>query len=134
VDRGDVIDLDGAVAGFVFTFGPGSAYDGANYRAFSARYGVDFYYLDRIVIADGFRRQGLAGRVYDEIERIAAPYSRLTLDVTTVPVNEASLAFHHRRGFVEVGTLVTGTPDGEPRTAALLAKELGGEQVGGEQG
>jgi predicted GNAT superfamily acetyltransferase len=103
-DRFDVLDVDGAFAGFVITFAPGAAYDSENYRWFAARH-ERFYYLDRIVLHEGFRRRGLGGQVYDEIERIAAPYTRLALEVNLVPRNDASLAFHAARGYREVGRL-----------------------------
>ncbi len=119
VDRGDVVDVDGEVAGFVFTFAPGSGYDSPNYQAFTQRYGPDFYYLDRIAIDTAFQRRGLASLVYDEIERVAAPYSRLTLEVNTVPLNEGSMAFHVSRGFVQVGTR-----GDDAKAVALLSKEL----------
>jgi uncharacterized protein len=32
-------------------------------------------------------------------------YGRMTLEVNLVPRNEASLAFHERRGYAEVGRL-----------------------------
>lgn len=120
VDRGDVVDVEGQVAGFVFTFAPGADYDSPNYREFSTRYDTAFYYLDRIAIDDGYRRRGLASLVYDEIERVATAYSRLTLEVNAVPPNEGSLAFHASRGFVQVGTLGDDT-----KAVALLSKELG---------
>ena len=107
-DRGDVLDVAGEVAGFVLTFAPGTDYDSANYRAFGELYGGDFYYLDRIVIGDRFRRRGLASVVYDELESVAAPYRRLTLEVNTVPPNEVSMAFHLNRGYVEVARLGDG--------------------------
>jgi uncharacterized protein len=104
-DRFDVVEEDGEPAGFVVTFGPGSPYDSANYRWFSERHRGDFYYLDRIVFADRFRRRGLGGFAYDELERVAARYGRMTLEVNLVPRNDASLAFHARRGYDEVGRL-----------------------------
>jgi uncharacterized protein len=103
-DRFDVVDVDGAFAGFVVTFAPGVAYDSENYRWFSARH-RSFYYLDRIVLHADFRRRGLGGFVYDEMERVAAPYRRLALEVNLEPRNDPSLAFHARRGYVEVGRL-----------------------------
>lgn len=103
-DRFDVIDVDGDFGGFVITFGPGSTYDSENYRWFGARH-HRFYYLDRIVLHEDFRRRGLGGFVYDEMERVAAPYRRLSLEVNLVPRNDASLAFHEARGYVEVGRL-----------------------------
>ena len=103
-DRFDVLDVDGAFAGFVITFAPGTAYDSDNYRWFATRH-ERFYYLDRIVLHEGFRRRGLGGQVYDELERVAAPYTRLALEVNLVPRNDASLAFHAARGYREVGRL-----------------------------
>lgn len=104
-DRFDVVEVDGAFAGFVITFAPGSAYDSENYRWFQARHGERFYYLDRFVLTADHRRRGLGGRVYDEVERTAAAYGRMTLEVNLVPRNDASLAFHARRGYAEVGQL-----------------------------
>ncbi len=118
-DRADVVDVDGAVAGFVMTFAPGTTYDSRHYVEFTRRYGSAFYYLDRVAIDTAFRRRGLASLVYDEIEGVAAPYSRLTLEVNAVPPNEASMAFHLARGFIEVGTL-----GDETKAVALLTKEL----------
>ncbi|MEZ5092773.1 GNAT family N-acetyltransferase [Nocardioides sp.] len=119
-DRADIVDADGIVAGFVLTFGPGTAYDSANYRAFTDRYGDEFYYLDRIAIATAHQRRGLASLVYDEIERTAAPYARLALEVNAVPPNAGSLAFHAARGFLEVGVLGDDT-----KAVSLMVKELG---------
>jgi predicted GNAT superfamily acetyltransferase len=103
-DRFDVLDVEGGFGGFVVTFASGAEYDSENYRWFTARH-RRFYYLDRIVLHEGFRRRGLGTFVYDEIERVASPYDRLTLEVNLVPRNDASLTFHERRGYVEVGRL-----------------------------
>jgi hypothetical protein len=104
-DRFDVIDVEGGFGGFVITFAPGTTYDSENYRWFTERYDGHFYYLDRIVLADEHRRQGLGTFVYDELEHVARRYGRLALEVNLVPRNDVSLAFHDRRGYVEVGRL-----------------------------
>jgi uncharacterized protein len=104
-DRVDVLDVDGGFGGFVITFGPGTTYDSDNYRWFTDRHGDGFYYLDRIVLHEDFRRQGLGGFVYDEVEAIARKHGRMALEVNLVPRNDASLAFHRARGYVEVGRL-----------------------------
>jgi predicted GNAT superfamily acetyltransferase len=106
-DLAHVVEHEGAFAGFLLTFRPGTAYDSENYRWFSGRYD-DFYYLDRIVLVDRFRRLGLGGQVYDEVERRARAHGRMALEVNLDPPNVGSLAFHDKRGFVEVGTL--GSP------------------------
>ena len=103
-DRFDVLDVEGSFAGFVITFVSGVDHDSENYRWFSTRRDR-FYYLDRIVLHEDFRRRGLGGFVYDEVERVAAPYGRLDLEVNLLPRNDASLAFHARRGYAEVGRL-----------------------------
>lgn len=118
-DRLDVVELDGEVAGFVITFGPGAAYDSENYRWFAERHGDRFYYLDRIVLDDRFRRRGLGSFVYDAVERLAAPYGRLALEVNLRPRNDVSLAFHDRRGFTEVGRL-----GGGQKLVSLMEKRL----------
>jgi predicted GNAT superfamily acetyltransferase len=118
-DRFDAIDVDGEFGGFVITFGPGSAYDSENYRWFTERHDGRFYYLDRIVLAPEYRRRGLGTFVYDEIEHVARPYGRLALEVNLVPRNDASLAFHDRRGYVEVGRL-----GDEAHLVSLMEKQL----------
>lgn len=118
-DRFDVIDVAGDFAGFVVTFAPGTAYDSENYRWFTERHGDRFYYLDRIVLGDRFRRQGLASSVYDEVEDVAARYGRLALEVNLLPRNDVSLSFHERRGYLEVGRL-----GDEAHLVALMEKDL----------
>ncbi len=118
-DRFDVVDVDGEFGGFVVTFAPGSAYDSENYRWFAERHGHGFYYLDRIVLADSHRRQGLGSFVYDEIEQVARRYGRLALEVNLVPRNDVSLAFHDRRGYVEVGRL-----GDDAHLVAMMEKQL----------
>jgi predicted GNAT superfamily acetyltransferase len=118
-DRADVIEVDGEVAGFVFTFASGTAYDSVNYRWFSENR-EEFYYLDRIVLADTHRRLGLGRRVYDELEQVAAGYGRMVLEVNLEPANEPSLAFHRARGYVDVAEL------GDPgKKVVLMEKILG---------
>ncbi len=118
-DRFDVIEVDGSRAGFLVTMVAGADYDSPNYRWFSARYGADFYYLDRIALAPEVRRRGVAGQVYDEVEAVAAAHGRMALEVNLVPPNPASLAFHARRGYAEVGRL--GDAD---HLVVLLTKDL----------
>ena len=100
-----VVDVDGVVAGFCLVLPLGVPYDSVNYRWFSDRYD-DVWYLDRVAFDAGYRRQGLGTALYDDIERRirARPgIAALALEVNAEPPNEPSLAFHRRRGYVEVG-------------------------------
>lgn len=119
-DRFDVVEHDGAFAGFVVTFAPGSPYDSENYRWFAERHVRGFYYLDRIVLHESVRRQGLGGFVYDALEAVARRHGRMALEVNLVPRNDASLAFHARRGYAEVGRL-----GDEQHLVALMEKAFG---------
>lgn len=118
--RFDVVEADGEFAGFVVTFAPGTSYDSENYLWFTERYADRFYYLDRIVLLDRFRRRGLGTLVYDELEQVATAYDRLTLEVNLEPRNDVSLAFHERRGYKEVGRL-----GGADKLVSLMQKDLG---------
>ena len=105
-DRALVLDVDGAFAGFVLTYASGSAYDGENFGWFGERYD-DLAYLDRVVVHEDFRRQGLATLLYDELEA-GCGRPVMTLEVNVDPPNEPSLAFHRARGYAEVGQREAG--------------------------
>lgn len=104
-------EVDGVVAAFVLVLEPGLAYESANYRWFSERRD-DFLYLDRVAVDAPHRRLGVGSAVYDAVEDLADSTGRpVLLEVNARPANEPSLAFHERRGYVEVGTLEH--PDGK---------------------
>lgn len=115
-----VVEIDETVAAFVLTFAPGAAHDSLDFQWFVDTYGDRFLHLDRIAVAEPYRRQGIATLIYKAVERSAKPFDRLVCRVQSDPPDTASLAFHAGRGFVEVGKL--RRPDGT--TSAMLSKEL----------
>ncbi len=115
-----VAENDSAVLGFALTLTPRSSYDSENYRWLDSRLD-QFLYLDRVVVDAEARRRGVATRIYEEIEPIASQYGRMVCDVNVERPNEASLAFHAKRGYVEIGRV--SHHDGH--VSALLCKELG---------
>jgi predicted GNAT superfamily acetyltransferase len=115
----EVIRVDGRFAGFVATLTDDADYDSENLRWFRQRYDA-FDYLDRIIVHEDFRRQGLAGRVYDDIEaRTGRRAPLLTLEVNSEPPNAVSLDFHAARGFAQVGVREL-----DDHTVAMLVKRL----------
>ncbi|RNL60841.1 GNAT family N-acetyltransferase [Nocardioides marmoriginsengisoli] len=119
-DLGAVIGHQGVDVGFVLTFAAGSAYDSTNYRWFADR-NPAFLYLDRVVVDPAVRRSGVATRVYDAIEaRARSRGPVMCLEVNLDPPNEPSLAFHHRRGYLEVGQ-----EEAQGHLVSLLEKQLG---------
>ena len=112
---------EGAIAGMVVAFGPGAAYDSANYRWFCDAYD-DFLYVDRIVVDDGRRGAGLGRAFYEWLWQEGAP-TRITCEVNEVPPNLGSMGFHTALGFERVGAL---EHDGGKRVALLSCEPAPG--------
>lgn len=112
--------IDEHLAGFLIALRPGLSYDSVNYRFFQAAF-ENFVYIDRIVIAQAYRRHGLGRIFYADAQSFAevrAP--KLCCEIFLEPRDDASVLFHGSYGFREVGqqTVANG------RRVALLAKEL----------
>ncbi len=122
--RGLVVDREGEVLAFALAITPGTAYDSENYRWFGTRF-ERFLYLDRVAVAEQWRRQGLGAQLYQAMELAAMPFERMVCEVNVLPPNHASLAFHEARGYVEIGRLEHGAE----KVVALLSKELAESQA-----
>ncbi len=98
-----VAEDESGLAGFVIAFPPGLDYWSLNYTWFSER-GGDFFYLDRVVVAERSRKSGVGRALYEDIDRFArGTWSYITLEVNLKPPNPGSLVFHERLGFKQVG-------------------------------
>jgi hypothetical protein len=108
--------------GFAILFVAGAEYESENYRWFSQR-SSDFLYVDRIVVADGYRGEGLGQVLYDSIfaEARRLELTEVLCEVNLEPPNPGSLAFHDRLGFVEVGQQST---KGDSVVVSLLAASV----------
>ncbi|MFT4798329.1 MAG: putative GNAT superfamily acetyltransferase [Candidatus Azotimanducaceae bacterium] len=108
--------------GFLLVLTKGRPYASLNYGWFCDRYD-DFAYVDRIVIGEAGRGQGLAGELYQSlfVAARAAGLTRVCCEVNLEPPNLNSLAFHQYLGFVEVGQQET---DGGSKRVCLLVKDL----------
>ena len=121
----EVLRQDGRFAGFVVTVTGDADYDGSNFGWFRERY-ESFDYLDRIVVHEDFRRQGLGRLTYDLLEaRTAVGAPVLALEVNSDPPNPASMAFHTGRGYAQVGER-----DFDGHRVAMLVKALRPGQPG----
>ncbi len=99
------VELDAAIVGFCLVMRSDASYDSVNYRWFTERH-TDFMYLDRVAFDAAAQGRGLGTQLYAEVDRMMAELddaAHLALEVNVDPPNEPSLAFHARRGFVEVG-------------------------------
>ena len=97
--------IDGQVAAFLLAFREGTGYDSVNYRWFAGRY-AHFLYIDRVVVGDAYRGQGLGRLLYDDLFARArhAGVPVVTCEFDIDPPNPVSARFHAAFGFREVGT------------------------------
>jgi len=116
-----VAEIDGQLAGFLIALRDGQDYSSPNYRWFSEHY-PSFVYIDRIVIANAFRRHGLGRIFYCDVNSFAeVRVPLLTCEVFLEPPDDVVVLFHGTYGFQEVGQQRMGE-DGPQ--VSLLAKDL----------
>ncbi|MEM1092882.1 MAG: GNAT family N-acetyltransferase [Pseudomonadota bacterium] len=113
-----IAELDGTPAGFLLAMTADSDYDSVNYRWFQQQY-EQFVYIDRVVIAPGFRRKGVGRVLYADIQSFTEQNAPLlTCEVNLKPSNPGSVLFHSTYGFHEVGQQDT---EGGDKRVSLLA-------------
>lgn len=113
--------VDERLSAFLIGLTPDADYDSPNFRWFCASY-ADFAYIDRVAVAAEARRRGLAAALYRDFEAtVGVSGSRLACEVNLRPANDASMRFHRRMGFHQVGSQVI---DGGDKEVAMLVKEL----------
>lgn len=114
-------ELDGQPVGFLLALTADSDYQSVNYQWFRSHY-EQFVYIDRVVIAPGFRRLGVGRVLYADIQsftELTAPL--LTCEVNVKPPNPGSVRFHAAWGFHEVGKQDT---ENGSKTVSLLAMPI----------
>jgi uncharacterized protein len=115
--RGDSGSLDGFLIGLT----PEARYGSPNFLWF-CRHFPSFAYIDRIAVAEHARRHGLATALYDDLERhFSGRFPMLACEVNLRPSNPASMKFHLRHGFRQVGTQLI---DAGAKEVAMMVKTL----------
>lgn len=115
-----VAEIDGHLAGFLIALRENADHDGENFIWFRQRY-ERFAYIDRIVVANAYRRHGLGRVFYSDVQSYAEPrVPMLTCAVVLEPRDDVAVLFHGTYGFNEVGQQMVG-PD---RHVGLLSKNL----------
>jgi uncharacterized protein len=116
-----VAEIDGQLAGFLIALRDGGDYSSPNYRWFNEHY-PSFVYIDRIVIANAFRRHGLGRIFYCDVNSFAeVRVPLLACEVFLEPVDDVVVLFHGTYGFQEVGQQRMGEHGPQ---VSLLAKDL----------
>lgn len=116
-----VAEIDDHLAGFLIALREGSTYSSPNYRWFVDHY-PQFVYIDRIVIANAYRRHGLGRVFYCDVHSYAeVRVPLLACEVFLEPRDDVVVLFHGTYGFQEVSQQRMGK-DG-PKVS-LLARDL----------
>jgi predicted GNAT superfamily acetyltransferase len=112
---------DRGIAGYLIAFLGSSNYDGEEFSWFKQRR-QNFVYVDQVALARSYRGRGIGSMLYSELERWSSGQQceSLNCEVNLDPPNPASMAFHARYGFIQIGRLHTS--DG--RHVALLQKRV----------
>jgi hypothetical protein len=94
-------------AALLIAFDQSAEYDGGHFLWFGERFD-EFLYIDRVIIADEYRRHGIGRRLYAQVFARAAKlgHTRIVCEVNLLPPNPVSDAFHASLGFREVGQAV----------------------------
>ena len=100
IDQSLLALAEPASGSFLLALGPQADYASPNYRWFQQRL-RNFAYVDRIVVAESQRGQGLARRFYEALEARsrAAGLLQVAAEVNSQPNNPGSHAFHQALGY-----------------------------------
>ncbi|MBW6463731.1 MAG: GNAT family N-acetyltransferase [Firmicutes bacterium] len=95
---------DGNITAFLLAMRSSAPYINENFRWFSNRY-KSFLYIDRIVVAEGYKGRGIGSLLYRDIFNYAANknITYIACEINSAPPNKPSQEFHTGHGFKEVG-------------------------------
>lgn len=116
-----VAEVDGHLAGFLIALRERADDPGCNFLWFKQRH-ERFVYIDRIVVANAYRRHGLGRVFYSDVQSFAEPrVPMLACAVFLEPRDDVAVLFHGTYGFHEIGQQLM--PD-SGRHVGLLGKTL----------
>lgn len=103
-----VASIDEKAAGVIIVLSDTAELNSEYFRWFSVRYG-NFLYIDRVIVAAWARRLGVATTLYLEVDHTAQAHGvAAASDVYCDPPNTASLNFHKKMGYLEIGRQASG--------------------------
>jgi predicted GNAT superfamily acetyltransferase len=99
--------IDQGKTAFLIALDHTAPYQNPNFAWFKRAY-QSFVYIDRVVVAESVRGQGIARLLYEDLFAYArsARVHRIVCEVNSEPPNPASDAFHLAMGFDKVGQAV----------------------------
>ncbi len=111
---------NGAISGFLLVLPSGLEYKSLNYKWFSGRYD-NFAYIDRIVIMDEFKKNGIGKSLYLDLEKNIGEYQLIACEFNIEPPNPISKKFHESLNYKNVGYQLT---ENETKKVSLMIKRI----------
>lgn len=104
-EAGYLATKDDKPVGMIIVLQAGTGYDSENYRWFET-HSEKFLYIDRIMISDEVRGQGVGDALYQNVTHLAVKLGmvRLVCEVNEDPPNPRSMNFHTRIGFQKIAS------------------------------
>ena len=97
-----IASVEKRIVGFMICMSEDSEYASKNYLFFLRKYS-SFTYIDRIAINNKFRNFGLGSKIYRYLQMQRSTRNKVCCEVNIKPLNQPSLNFHQKHGFVSVG-------------------------------
>lgn len=97
-----IASVEKKIVGFMICMYEDSEYASKNYLFFLNKYSA-FTYIDRIAINIKFRNSGLGSKMYRYLQIQESTRKKVCCEVNIKPLNQPSLNFHQKHGFVSVG-------------------------------
>ncbi len=110
----------GAISGFLLVLPSGLEYKSLNYKWFSRRYDK-FAYIDRIVIMDEFKKNGIGKSLYFDLEKNIGKYELIACEFNIEPPNPISKKFHESLNYEKVGHQLT---ENQTKKVSLMIKKI----------
>ncbi len=110
----------GAISGFLLVLPSGLEYKSLNYKWFSSKYDK-FAYIDRIVVMDKFKKNGIGKSLYLDLEKNISDYELIACEFNIKPPNPTSKKFHESLSYENVGYQLT---ENETKKVSLMIKKI----------
>ena len=110
----------GDISGFLLVLPSGLEYKSLNYKWFSDKYDK-FAYIDRIVIMDEFKKNGIGKSLYLDLEKNIGEYQLIACEFNIEPPNPISKKFHESLNYENVGYQFT---ENETKKVSLMIKKI----------